>query len=68
MPTVAVTASTLDRLKRAMKQEGAATMDATINSLLQKANRVPQSMFGVDAGKGSTLSAKEHEDFQRSHS
>jgi N-acetylglucosamine-6-phosphate deacetylase len=68
MPTVAVSTLTLDKLKRAMKQEGVGTLDATINSLLQKASGVPQTMFGVDKGKGSVLTAKEHAEFQRSRS
>lgn len=67
MPTVAVTETTLDKLKRAMKQQGTPTMDATINSLLEKANKVPHSMFGVDAKRSLRLSAKEHEAFQRAH-
>ncbi|QQG48323.1 MAG: hypothetical protein HY247_06130 [archaeon] len=66
MPTVAVTETTLDKLKRAMKQQGTPTMDATINSLLEKAGKVPHSMFGIDSKRGLRLSVKEHEEFQRS--
>ena len=63
--TIAVKESTRDKLRRLMKEEGAQSLDQTINSLMEKAERVPKSMFGVDATKSIRLSKREHEEFQR---
>ena len=48
-----------------MKEEGAQSLDQTINALMEKAERVPKSMFGVDRPKAVHLSRREHEEFQR---
>jgi hypothetical protein len=63
--TIAVKESTRDKLKRIMKDEGAQSLDQTINSLMERAERVPKSMFGVDRPKSIHLSKREHEEFQR---
>jgi N-methylhydantoinase B/oxoprolinase/acetone carboxylase alpha subunit len=63
--TIAVKQSTRDKLRRIMKEEGAQSLDQAINSLMEKAERVPKSMFGVDKSKNIRLSRREHEDFQR---
>jgi hypothetical protein len=63
--TIAVKESTRDKLRRIMKEEGAQSLDQAINSLMEKAERVPKSMFGVDRPKGIHLSRREHEEFQR---
>jgi hypothetical protein len=63
--TIAVKESTRDKLRRIMKEEGAQSLDQTINSLMEKAERVPKSMFGADRSKAVRLSEREHEEFQR---
>jgi len=63
--TIAVKESTRDKLRRIMKEEGAQSLDQTINSLMEKAERVPKSMFGADRSKAIRLSEPEHEEFQR---
>ena len=67
MTTVAVKQSTLEKLKRIMKREGKDSLDQTINSLIDKSERVPETMFGADRTRKLKLSKKEHEEFQRSH-
>lgn len=63
--TIAVKESTRDRLRRIMKEEGAGSLDEAINSLMEKAERMPKSMFGVDKHGNIRLSKREHEEFQR---
>ena len=63
--TIAVKQSTRDKLRRIMKEEGARSLDQAINSLMEKAERVPKSMFGVDKSKSIRFSRREHEEFQR---
>jgi N-methylhydantoinase B/oxoprolinase/acetone carboxylase alpha subunit len=63
--TIAVKESTRDKLRRIMKEEGAQSLDQTINFLMEKAERVPKSMFGADKPKAIQLSSHEHEEFQR---
>jgi len=65
--TVAVKQSTLEKLKRIMKQEGARSLDQTINDLIEKSEGVPKTMFGIDKRAKLRLTRKEHEEFQRSH-
>jgi predicted nucleic acid-binding protein len=67
MTTVAVKQSTLEKLKRIMKQERKASLDQTINSLIDKNERIPETMFGADKTRKLKLRQKEHEEFQRSH-
>jgi hypothetical protein len=63
--TIAVKEATRDRLKRIMKEEGVQNLDQAINALIEKAERLPKSMFGVDKTKSVHLSKHEHEEFQR---
>ena len=63
--TIAVKESTRDKLRRFMKEEGAESLDQAINALMEKAEQVPKSMFGVDRPKAVHLSRREHEEFQR---
>ena len=63
--TIAVKESTRDKLRRIMKEEGAHSLDQAINALMEKAEQVPKSMFGVDRTKAIRLSKREHEEFQR---
>ena len=48
-----------------MKEEGTQSLDQTINAFIEKAERLPRSMFGVDRSKPLHLSKHEHEEFQR---
>lgn len=68
MPTIAVKQSTWERLKRLMKEEKAQTLDQTIGILIEKAERIPKTMFGIDKRLRIRLTKSEHEEFQRSHS
>jgi hypothetical protein len=63
--TIAVKESTRDRLRRIMKEEGAQSLDQTINVLIEKAEHLPKSMFGVDRSRPVHLSKREHQEFQR---
>ncbi|MDA4137486.1 MAG: hypothetical protein OK449_10900 [Thaumarchaeota archaeon] len=63
--TIAVKESTREKLKKIMKQEGTKSLDQTINTLIERAAGVPQSMFGADRKRGVGLSRQEHEEFQR---
>jgi hypothetical protein len=51
-----------------MREEKAGSLDQTITSLIEKASRVPKSMFGVDMERKIALTRKEHEEFQEAHS
>ena len=64
MTTIAVKESTLEKLKRLMRNRHAESLDQTINSLIESAEGVPPSMFGVDRQKKLHLTKREHEEFQ----
>jgi hypothetical protein len=64
MTTIAVKESTVERLKRIMKQREAKSLDQTINLLIESAEGVPSSMFGADRDKRISLTPREHEEFQ----
>jgi len=63
--TIAVRESTRDKLRRIMKEEGAQSLDQAINSLIEKTEHLPKSMFGADRSKSIHLTRREHEEFQR---
>jgi hypothetical protein len=63
--TIAVRESTVERLKRIMKERDAKNLDQTINLLIESAEGIPPSMFGVDRKKRVSLTRREHEEFQR---
>jgi hypothetical protein len=65
MTTIAVKESTAEKLRRLMKARHTDTLDQTINSLIESAEGVPPTMFGVDKGKRIRLTVEEHEEFQR---
>ena len=64
MTTIAVKETTLEKLKRLMKSRHAESLDQTINSLIESAEGVPPSMFGVDRQTKLKLTEREHEEFQ----
>jgi hypothetical protein len=65
MTTIAVKETTVDKLKRLMKERGTASLDQTINSLIETVENVPPSMFGVDKKRNIHLGVSEHEEFQK---
>ncbi len=62
--TIAVREATRDKLRRMMREEGARSLDQAINSLMERAERMPKSMFGADSSKPIHLSEREHDEFQ----
>lgn len=64
MTTIAVKETTLEKLKRLMRSRHAESLDQTINSLIESAEGVPPSMFGVDRQNRLKLTEREHEEFQ----
>jgi hypothetical protein len=62
--TIAVRESTVERLKRIMKEKDAKSLDQTINLLIESAEGVPSSMFGADRKRLMSLTRREHEAFQ----
>lgn len=65
MTTIAVKETTVEKLKRLMKARHAESLDQTINSLIETAENVPASMFGLDKRKHVHLTKFEHEEFQK---
>ena len=63
--TIAVKESTVEKLKRIMKEREANSLDQTINLLIEDAEGVTSSMFGADKKEGIRLTRREHEEFQR---
>lgn len=64
MKTVALTEETWEKLKLLRKKEKFENFNDVVEKLIQKLERVPNSMFGVDKGSKS-YSMKEHREFQR---
>jgi hypothetical protein len=64
--TIAVKEATVEKLKRLMKTRHTESLDQTINSLIESAEAIPPSMFGVDKGRNIKLTKSEHEEFQGS--
>ncbi len=65
---MAVKESTLEKLRRIMRDEGTESLDQTITSLIVKAGKVPKTMFGVDRESKILLTKREHEEFSGSQS
>jgi len=65
MTTIAVKGSTVERLKRIMKAKQTKSLDQTISLLIESAEGVPPTMFGVDRLRSVRLSKAEHEEFQK---
>jgi hypothetical protein len=65
MTTIAVKESTVEKLKRLMKERHTESLDQTIISLIESAEGIPPSMFGADRQKRIKLTRLEHEEFQR---
>ena len=63
--TIAVKETTVEKLKRLMKERHTESLDQTINSLIETATGVPSSMFGADRRRQIRLTKREHEEFQR---
>ena len=63
--TIAVKESTVERLKRIMKEKETKSLDQTINLLIESAQGVPPSMFGIDRRRRMSLTRREHEEFEK---
>ncbi len=63
--TIAVKESTMEKLKRVMRERRTKSLDQTISLLIESAEGVPKSMFGVDKQKRISLTKREHEEFQQ---
>ena len=61
--TVAMREPTWERLKKLMTQENAKDFDEIIRILMQKSEKIPSSMFGVDRKLHIKYTQKEHEEF-----
>ena len=62
--TIAVKESTVERLKRIMRERQAKSLDQTINLLIESSEGIPPSMFGADRQHQIRLTRVEHEEFQ----
>ncbi len=49
--SIQITKETLEKLKRLKKVIKASTYDELINKLINKAQNIPDTMFGIDNGK-----------------
>ena len=49
--SIQITKETLEKLKRLKKVIKASTYDELINKLINKAQNIPDTMFGIDKGK-----------------
>ena len=65
MKTIALNEATWEKLKRIKETEDLGNFNDLIEELIKKAEKIPNSMFGVDKGKSYTL--KEHEEFQKDY-
>ena len=65
MKTVALNEATWERLKRIKETENLENFNELVEELIKRAEKIPESMFGVDKGKSYTL--KEHEEFQKDY-
>jgi predicted CopG family antitoxin len=62
--SIQITKDTLEKLKRLKKIENATTYDDLINKLINKAHKIPDTMFGVDKGKIKKFSKEERIEFR----
>ena len=65
MKTIALYEATWERLKRIKETENLENFNELVEELIKRAEKIPNSMFGVDKGKSYTL--KEHEEFQKDY-
>ena len=65
MKPVALNEATWERLKRIKETENLENFNELVEELIKRAEKIPESMFGVDKGKSYTL--KEHEEFQKDY-
>ncbi len=61
--TIAVSESTWERLKKLMKREKAKDLDELIRILIQKSEKIPSSMFGVDHKLHIKYTQEEHDEY-----
>lgn len=63
--TISVSQITWKKLKDLIKEEKARDFDHLINILLERAQQVQKSMFGVDANLKIKFTQEEHEEITR---
>jgi len=63
--TISVSQTTWKKLKDLIKEEGAEDFDHLINLLLERAQQVQKSMFGVDADLKIIFTQEEHEEITK---
>jgi hypothetical protein len=49
--SIQITKETLEKLKRLKKMLNVSTYDDLINDLINKADKIPDTMFGIDRGR-----------------
>lgn len=62
--SIQITRDTLEKLKRLKKVTKLPTYDDLINDLINRAQNIPDSMFGIDKGKISKFSKGERIEFR----
>jgi len=63
--TISVSQITWRKLKDLIKEEEAKDFDDLINILLERAQQVQKSMFGVDASSKVTFTQEDHEEMTK---
>jgi predicted CopG family antitoxin len=63
--TIAVTETVWERLKEVMRREHAESMNETVLKLMERAERVPASRFGIHKKLRLTYTEKEHEEITK---
>lgn len=63
--TISLKEKTAEKLRMLMNKKYSSSLDQIINALIDDAENVPSSMFGVDEIRIPGLTQREHEEFQR---
>ena len=62
--TIQIKQETLEKLKMLKEIKHLSSYDDLINSLINEANKIPKSMFGVDKGKLKKFSESDRIEFR----
>jgi len=62
--SIQITKDTLEKLKRLKKIVNATTYDDLINELIKRAQKIPDTMFGIDKGKITRFSKGDRLNFR----
>ena len=63
--TIQIKQSTLKKLKRIKESRNLTSYDDLINLLIEEANDLPKSMFGIDKGKLKRFNKSDRVDFRK---